>query len=204
MISQIKYTPFGGPRYIRECVRTTKAPLYDSARPSSISVRRIEAGDTAGIFSFSLGRKNVFTLKGFEVRQISADVISSSSAQCALQFYVKNYPAIAGLGPLGRNIFSGLYRTYDTVENLKRSASFFDEDADTLRVLLISLGVREIDLDSPATKAVFEHFSLAVPEAKSFHDFGAVIQMLRMFPDGACLNDVMFLPFELICAAPKQ
>lgn len=204
MISQVRYANFGGPRTIRECVRGLRTPMYDSKRPASINMLRIESGDNARESSFFIGERNVSLLKGFEVCRIVADDIGLSSVQASLQFYTANFSAISGLRSVRGNIFGGLYNTYDTLGGLKKAASFFGEDADTKRVLLLSVGNRELDLNLPDTRAVFERFGLAVPESKSFHDFGAVIQMLRVFPDGASLNDVMFLPFELTCPIPKE
>lgn len=178
--------------------------MYDGQRPSSVNV--LSANPESGTFVFPvyLGERNVLMLKGFDVCKIASADISSSSAQMALKFYSDNFSAIYGLRASAGNVFQVEYSAYDNIQNLQRAASFFDEECDLKRVLFFSSGKKELDLSSQNTRDVFDVFGLSVPEAKSYRDFGAVVQMLRIFPDGACLNDVMFLPYELICAFPKE
>jgi len=164
----------------------------------------VEKGSIANCSDLYIGKKNVNTLRDMEIHHIAVDDISASSAQSSLQFYLENFCGISNPDPVFWRIFSGLFKSCDTLSALERSASFFDSETDGKRCLLLSVDKREIDLVSPDVRTVFDTLGLVPPETPSFHDFGAIVQMLRMFPDGAALNTVSFIPFEFVCAQRKE
>jgi len=202
--SNIRYTNFGHPRRVLECVQGLTRPLYYDSRPSVINICRVEESSSASCSDLYIGAKNVDTLHDMEIHHIAADDLPVSSAQLSLQFYLENFCDISDPAPVLWRIFGGLFSACDTLSVLERSSSFFSGETDGKRVLLLSVGEREIDLASSDVRTVFDTLGLVPPETPTFHDFGAVVQMLRMFPDGAALNTVSFIPFEFVCAQRKE
>jgi len=200
----IRYTNFGHPRRVLECVHGLSRPLYDASRPSAINICRVEKSSSASCSDLYIGEKNVSFLRDMEIHQIAADDLPASSAQLSLKFYLENFCGISNSDPVFSQIFGGLFSACDTLSVLERSSSFFSGEADGKRVLLLSVDRREIDLASSDVRTVFDTLGLVPPETPTFHDFGAVVQMLRVFPDGAALNTVSFIPFEFVCAQRKE
>lgn len=200
----IRYTNFGHPRRVLECVQGLSRPLYDASRPSAINICRVEKSSSASCSDLYIGEKNVGFLHDMQIHQIVADDIPASSAQLSLQFYLENFCGISNPDPGFFRIFGGLFSSCDVLSALERSSSFFSSEADGKRVLLLSVDRREIDLASPDVRTVFDALGFVPPETPTFHDFGAVVQMLRVFPDGAALNTASFIPFEFVCAQRKE